>query len=194
MNNNYILYIAQEACFQTRSILIPFEEFISVRKEDYELLKRSSDHNVKFMLKDKEYIVDNLLTINYIFEGHSGRAESCEHLALCTDLAWYADCWRSDMYIDIKDQVWFDKSICNIASGFNDIENYIICKNMSEYKGTPINIVDSFLCLELENGRFRISPFDTVDELMTWYAMRNITSTPDTLTSDSSTPDSSRIL
>jgi hypothetical protein len=50
-DNEYILYVSDDANFQTKSILIPAHEFIKIRLHDYNLLKENSiQHTVIFKM------------------------------------------------------------------------------------------------------------------------------------------------
>jgi hypothetical protein len=163
---DYILFVGQEANFQSRSILIPAQDFIEVRREDYELLKKSSIKNYTFNIKGKSFVIDNLLIQNYNFEGNIGHQEQKEYTDICNKLTHYADGLDEDHYFDLKDKTWYDASICGICRGFNDIENYSIWKNATKYEDKEINIIDSFLCLELTNGKLNLPIFDTVEEML----------------------------
>ena len=159
---DYILFLGQEANFQTRSLLIPHEEFISVpkRKNDYEMLKRSSV-SCSFMIEGKKYDVDNLLTINVV----DGFQEPTEYLKIVNDLMFYADPPLEDCYANIDDKVWYDESFLGFAHDFNHIKNHEHWKNVKEFEREPINIVDSFLVLEMWNGKLNYPTYDTVAEM-----------------------------
>lgn len=161
---DYILFISQEGNFQSRSMLIPAQEFLKVRQEDYDLLKRSSS-SYTFKIDNTEYVVDNLLLQNYIWTKNFGTSERHEYTELCGTLTWYACDAEKNCYSKMKDKEWFDSAICNISRGFNHVKNYSELKNMKEYKGKPINIIDSFLVLELRDGILEMPMCDTVEEL-----------------------------
>jgi len=165
--NDYILFLGQEANFQTRSMLIPAKEFMEVRAEDYKLLKESAEKNYKFIIDGEEYVIDNILFQNYKEQGKGCFSqEQHEHSKVCNDLLRYADGMDDDWYCDMKDKVWYDKvpktMLCN---GFNHIKNYKFCKNITKIKGKDINIVDGFLVLEVTEGILKMPPCDTVEEM-----------------------------
>ena len=151
---DYILYIAQEANFQTRSLLIPAKEFLSIpdRKKDYDILKKNG----------------NLLIHNLVSSKTGGfQFELTEYTQICGYLSRYAD--GIDYYINPADDIWYDISIGGFCSGFNHIKNYNQFKNATNIKGKDVNIIDSFLVLETEDGKFNPSQFDTVNEMMLYY-------------------------
>ncbi len=159
-NNDYILFVSQDANFQSRTMLIPIIEFLKVRDDDYKILKSSSIKNKKFTLNKKEYIVDNLLIIDYI------NVEGCDNIftqtnkeynLVCNELRSYADGMDNECYFYMKDKIWYDLSITNLCGGFNHIYNYKTCKEIKKYKNKEINIVDSFLVLEARYGKYCIN-------------------------------------
>ena len=163
MDNQYILYLAQQSNFQTRSMIIPAKEFIDARKDEYAMLKRLSSKNHKFILDQKEYIIDNLLVQNYNLIGNIGSQEKHEHTDICNLLSGYADGLDDYYYFDMCDKPWYDKSIINLCGGFNHVKNYISCKVHCKNKG--IDIIDGFLILQSRNGQIEIPYCDTVNEL-----------------------------
>ena len=157
----YILFVGQEANFQSRTILIPYEKFLSVRSEDYKILKMYSFKNIKFQIDNECYNVDNLLLINFIRNGNIGTLEESEHSRICCRMIQYAD---SSDYCDDKDKPWLKDSKFELCGGFNHIKNY--CNLI---KNSPYKIVDSFLCLSTDDGKMNFSPVDTVLEMYEKY-------------------------
>lgn len=166
--NQYILYIGQDANFQSRSMLIPYNKLmINERgKHIYDLLKQNS-HNTTITHKSKKYIIDNLILRNLIKteEGYY-QVENTEISRICTMLNDYADNDLDDYCFNMDDKEWYDDSITNICEGFNHIENYLCCLNMTSVHGLQIDIIDSFLMLETRDGKLQLSNFDTVNEMM----------------------------
>jgi hypothetical protein len=164
--NDYILFMAQEANFQTRSMLIPVTKFLLNRKNDYEILKKHSIKNYKITLDNIDYIIDNLLIKKLIPHGSFANCLTCEnneYNKICGELAHYAD--GMDGYFDVDDENWYDEAICYFCGGFNHIKNYCKYKNETVIKDKNINIIDSFLVLEAENNKIRLPMFDEVDEM-----------------------------
>ena len=141
MTNNYILYVAKEANFASRIMLIPSEEYIKARNIDYQLLKENAkEHNdVNNVIIQKYKKVNNKI-YNQVVEPFT---------SICNRLTMYAD---GTEYIDDKDEEWYNKAIVIPSMGFNHINNYRKILKMKEYNGVKINIIDSFLVLEEESN------------------------------------------
>jgi hypothetical protein len=171
MSENYILFIFQEANFQSRSMLVPFDKFISVeqRKRDYDLLKKESI-NKKITINSQDHLIDHLLVQNYIKSNNSlyGEYRQSQHIYtnICNELMHYSDGLDDECYMHMYDKEWYDDTITNICGGFNHIKNYIKCKNFKEINNKQITIVDSFLVLESEQEKINAPLFDTVEEML----------------------------
>lgn len=169
-DNDYILYISQCANFQTRSMLIPARKFMSIpqRKNDYGILKKNSITNYKFTIDNNDYVIDNLLITKLIPDGdRTFKFEKTEYSKICSDLLSYAE--GMDGYFDENDEIWYGDALINFCQGFNHIKNYSKYKNSKDVNGKDVNIIDSFLVLEMRDGAIEISPYDTVDEMMNAY-------------------------
>lgn len=147
--------------------LIPADDFLEVRKDEYELLIKSSLKNHEFTIDNQEHIIDNLLFQNILWNGRSGTHQIHEYSNICFILQCYADGMDEDCYMDMKDKKWYDNSIGNLCGGFHHIKNYTKCKSIKSCKGKNINIINSFLVLELDDGKLRISKIETVEQLLT---------------------------
>lgn len=136
---DYILFIAQQANFQSRSMLIPVNAFLSVekRKRDYEILLEHSLKDVVVRFKNEDYIIKNLLLQDYVSEGNRRSQIVRDYTRICNELKDYADGMDEDC---LEDKDWYDNAIMNICKGFNHIKNYKECLE----KVDGINIVDSF--------------------------------------------------
>ena len=143
----YILFVIQCANFAARSILIPYEVFIKVRKEEYDMLLRNSVKNVDF----GDVVVKNLLIENIIWEENFGTPEETEWLRFIGQIQFCAEEWGS-AYPEVKDREWAENSIFDLPNGFDNVRTY------KEILATDYNIVDSFLVLEAENGKLRERP------------------------------------
>jgi hypothetical protein len=168
----YVLYCAQEANFQTRSMLIPYDLIMaSKRKEDLEILRKHASSKT-FTIDDEEYVVDNLVIQDYTWDGRSGSQVPHEYTKIVNDLTRYADgleeeCLREQ---DIK---WYDSSITNLTGGFNNVKNYCRLRQLNSYKDKQIEIVEGFLVLETDNGKLKFSSVDTVEEMyMKYYSSK----------------------
>lgn len=161
---DYILFLGQQGNFQTRSMLIPAKEFLEARNEDYQLLKKSSK-KFTFIIDNIKHEVDNLLLQNIVWNGNYGTSETHQYSDICHKLTCYADGLDDDQYYDLKDKEWYDKTPTNLCGGFNHIKNYTELKNLKKHKDQNINIIDSFLVLELRNGILEMPSCDTVEEM-----------------------------
>jgi len=160
-DDDYILYVAQEANFQTRSMLIHAKSFMKSNTNDYNLLKQYAVEKT-YTIDGNDYHVKGLLFENFIFEKNIGHPVPTPYSEICNKLTMYAD---SPDFCDDNDRKWYEKSFTNICAGFNHIKNYCESLKISSYQENPINIIDSFLILELENGKYKKPSFDTVKEL-----------------------------
>lgn len=163
----YILFVGQCGNFQSRTMLIPYKEFIKVREEDYNMLKKHSK-KAKFVIDGEEHLVDNLLVIDYKWEGNSGGMVKTEYTTFCGELESYADGMDmydeetgkcENVYFDLKDKEWYDAAEINLGGGFNHIKNYTKLKQ-------KYNPIDSFLVLESNDGKWSYPAYDTVQEMM----------------------------
>lgn len=99
----YILFCAQDACFQTRSMLVPYHLF------PQEYLVLLSEHAVQ----TEE--VDNLILIEVVGQCFP-RTEIC---SLVNKLTMYAD------GVDDEDgPSWYKEAKIGLVSGFDHISNY----------------------------------------------------------------------
>lgn len=181
-NNEYILYIAQDANFQSRSMLIPKNKLKEKRLNDInKLISLSECYDIK--IGDKDVELKNVVTVNYLYDNNYNHETHCgslshdpkdkEKYTITNHLTGYAD-FRTEsdfnnnekMYYDIDDKEWYDDAICDFVGGFDHIKNYIEYQNMTDLDGKKINIVNSLLVLETQAGVFNISKFGTVKEMM----------------------------
>ena len=150
MNNTkeYILFVGQCACFQSRTILIPKNEFLKVRSNDYNILKSYSKSQILKGNKDKYYIVKNYLPNIINYKDNIGTQEQTPYSNICNILMFYADRFDANSYMDLSDDIWVDKSIYNLCGGFDHLENFTKLVKMTEYNGEKIIISDTFLFTE----------------------------------------------
>jgi hypothetical protein len=141
----YILLVAQQANFQSRTMLIPMDEFLKVRQEDYDVLKKyaakQTFHN---------YTVDNVIYINYQQKSKNSYSQVITpYTKIVNQLISYADGMDhydeetgkcENVYFDMKDKIWYDLAIANLCRGCNHVKNYKQLLND--------NVIDSFLILE----------------------------------------------
>ncbi len=158
--------------FQTRSILIPYDEFLVVpeRAKQYDTLKLHAAKNVKITIDEQDYIIDNLILENIVWSNGYGRYEKRPHSEITHDLTQAADgAYENHFAIGDGsyskydgDVIWLENSNYNIASsGFNHIKNYCYYRD-----NHPIDV-------EIENDKLKTQKFDTVDDmLVTYYLSR----------------------
>ena len=166
MQDTYILYCAQEANFQTRSLLIPFDRITTKRLGDFHRIKERSEmyegldvvfinyvsicHRQYGVLevddKDKE-----IAKLNLVFESYA-----------CSNLTGnMSDTDMLDVPVFDDDDVGFLKSsFSNLCNGFDHIGNY---KKLLGNK--KIKIVDSVLVLNKHNGVYKAPLIKDIDEL-----------------------------
>jgi hypothetical protein len=150
MNNTkeYILFLGQCACFQSRTILIPKNEFLKVRSNDYKILKSYSKNHILKGNNDKYYIVKNYLPDIINYKGNIGTQESTPYSNICNILMFYADRMDDKIFMDLSDYIWVAKSKYNLCGGFDHLENFAKLVKMTEYDGEKIIISNSFLFIE----------------------------------------------
>ena len=167
----YILYCAQEANFQTRSMLIPYDDIMRCgsRVKDLETLRSHASKDVTFEHRGKTYTVDQLLIQNITWDGKFGTQDQMPFTKIINDLHLYAE-GSYDSCIEPYDSKWLPNVICGVASeGFNNVINYCNFRNKTVYENKPIEIVEGFLVLESNNGKVRMPSVDTVDEMLRKY-------------------------
>lgn len=152
----YILFVAEEANFAVRKILIHYEEFLKVREEDYKILKECSK------------IINGVKTLFHRIKWNKNIGSTIQekHTQICWTLTHYADIinhppyYVSDNddgdeeyipYLDLKDKDWYEKSIKKLDGNFDCLETYNEILKMKEYDGKPIEIVDGFVVLEIDH-------------------------------------------
>jgi hypothetical protein len=142
------LFIIQEANFQSRSMIVPAEDFLKVRKAEYEIL-RSYSVKASVGVNDQEFtVIDNLIVQPVIFENNVGTYKNLPFTEFCGLLRGYADGMDEGCYYDMKDKEWYDSAVISLCTGFNHIENYLKCKYSPQSASCPFTIFDSFLVLE----------------------------------------------
>lgn len=180
--SKYILFCAQEANFQTRSMLIPYELIMKCPKrvKDLEVLRTHAYKNVGVKPADIVYVVDQLLIQNVNMEynydeqgeiiGGVGQQDDTPYRDIVNHLIFYADDRDGRILYEYpEDEIWAPHAIRGIAScGFNHIANYLNFRNKTSYENNPIEIVEGFLVLETTNHKFRQCKVDTVEQLLHW--------------------------
>lgn len=148
MNDQYILYVAAECNFQSRTMLIPMDEFLKVRQADYDLLKQHAR-----LEKHGDYTI-NTLYVHWKRKDNTASQIESPYLKVINELTGYADIMDiyddetgkfENCYYDMKDQIWYDLAKCRLCGGFDHIENHQYL--LEKYP----NIVDSFLVLNIED-------------------------------------------
>ena len=124
----YILFCAQQANFQSRTMLIPYDKYLLCEKliKDFDILRKHSKP-MTFVIDHQNYEIDNLILSNIIWHGNSGINQETEYSKIINDLMIYADGWLNDEhthYLRKCDKIWYDKTYTNLCQGFNHIKNY----------------------------------------------------------------------
>jgi len=158
----YILYCGQEGNFGTRSMLIPYDQYIKnpEREKNLEILRNYAKKNVKI----DDHIVDHLLILNYKFEGNRGTQVQTPYSDIVNKLTSYADMrdYEERWVFTLSDFEWINEAIPGIASsGFNHVLNYCNYK-----KNTDYDIVEGFLVLVSRDDKIQTPMSDTADEML----------------------------
>lgn len=155
MVNKYILFCAQEANFQTRSMLIPYDLIMECeeRRKDLEILRNNATKDAKLNFRGKSIVIDQLLVQKIVWDSGWGRAEKTDWNKIARELRQYADGIMTEenetYFFQSYDSMWYPHAICNIVSkGFNHAVNYHSFRSRTMYRGKPIEIVEGFLILE----------------------------------------------
>ena len=135
----YILFVIQDANFCPKSLLVPYQEFLEKRKEDYDLLIKYAQKNVSFSEKGT-IVVPNLLINNIIWTEGYGTSEKTPYLSIINDLLTIAE-WGPEGY---------EGCIIPHHNSFNPL--LIFQQLIKKYP----SIVESFLVLETDNGKSEV--------------------------------------
>jgi len=123
----YVLYVAAEANFQTRSMLIPADKFQDTL--ECETLRQAATNNI----------------ITLVYERDNYKITEIEQP--CSDIVHqmtlYAFGVTDEDMIREKDLLWYEGAITNLCEGFNHTQNYNML--LQKYKNL---ITESFLVLE----------------------------------------------
>ena len=159
----YILFVAQEANFRSRSMLMPADAFMAARGEEWKAMLASSESAVLQGIP-----VHNLLWIDVVWEGNMGTPMKTPWLQFGYMLMHYADCWdRGDWWP--QDCPWLEEAIFELDAGFNHVKHYAaVLADQHQYE-----IVDSCLILQRDQGQGYKPPLvDTKEELVKMLASR----------------------
>lgn len=157
---DYILFVSQDSIYGSRTILIPKDEFLLSRKNEYETMKKYSIRNNIFTVKEKKYIVENFLERNW--NNKIGMLEKTEYTSICEKLYYYIDNWQT--HIDEKDEIWYRNSIINLYADYDPFTAYVRILNIRDY-----NIINSFLYADLDD----ITHYDSITELLKDIELKN---------------------
>ena len=141
---DYILFIKQEGNWGNQSIIIPYKEFLSVRSDDYKILKE----NTTSIITENKTKIDGVILEEIIWNGSVGISKKTETNRIINYIITY-NRWEDDFRTELNDKVWLDKSYENICEGTNHIDNFLRCRKLTKYNNKNINIVDSLLILPM---------------------------------------------
>ena len=154
-SEKYLLFIIQDANFQSRSLLVPYNKFLQIRQEDYQILLKHS-RAIKFVDNSKKsYDIPNVLFQMIGWNGNYGKNIQEEWSDPINKLRMISD-WGINDGIGYKskdDELWLSKSYSEFCRGFNHVKNYDDCSKMTDIEGNNIQIVDGFLVLEKDNTK-----------------------------------------
>lgn len=150
----YILYIAQEANFESRSLLIPVDKLPQHRKDQLDKLREFVVDLDADDLSVNNVIVINLVEKNFgSFSGYTAEDADLEKALICKDFTFFAD---PVIGLDPVDEEWYKHAYHGFAKGFDHIKNYLKYQKITRYKNKDIKIVDSFLILNTRNDQFKL--------------------------------------
>ena len=88
----YILFCADEANFQTRSMLIPYDLIMKCpeRIADLDILRKHTKKDVMFLHRNHMYTVDQLLTQDMMWEDGFGRIVNTPYTKIIYEFREYA--------------------------------------------------------------------------------------------------------
>jgi|688.fasta_scaffold183301_3 hypothetical protein len=148
-DNDFILFVYEESGFQTRIMLINAKEFLDIRGAWYELMNNMVENIDALITPGNQVITINVIKINMLkCNGIGGiKMENTPVNKVIATLGLYATGFDTDDTDDI-DKKWYDSSYIIFNKGYDHIRNYIIYSKLQNYKGKPINIINSFLCIK----------------------------------------------
>lgn len=147
----YILFVGQYGNFESRTMLIPAKNFLHVRFEDYQLLKKWAVQKT-FTKNNEQITVENFLLDSYVLSddknvGSIRTQEIREYTSLCNDLVWYAE-GQKNCYARLVDMNWYDVLLCNLTKSFDNLQNLLDLSQLKYFNGKKIKIIESFLFME----------------------------------------------
>ncbi len=192
----YLLFIFQEANFQSRSALIPAEPFLKLHQADWDLLKSYSREELL-----DGHIVPNVLWEEIQWEGNRGSPVQTPFSNALhdlqggvqgyprteEDLTWcrYGD-WIEGLVGDKEQEITRVQAeiYTDFCGGFDHVETFLEALKMTSIDSKPIRIVDSLLVLERNLGLhgqqhegYQPPPFKTVEQLLDFYVQNDIKET-----------------
>lgn len=137
--NDYILVVLKCANFQPRTALIPYNEFKSVRPEEYDFMKKCG----------------TIIISPIIWEGNIGTEVESKITKIKEIFMMYIDPPVDGCYLDVKDFIWSENTIYNLKCSnskytFDEYKTYEDLKKLTNINGKNINIVESYLFLDFE--------------------------------------------
>lgn len=148
--NDYILFVSSDANFQTKSMIVPAREFMEIRSDHIEILRKYA-YDVTCTNSKKEQInVHNFLKRELIpcSDNNNGwTTRQTEWSPVWTDIMKWMN---GDKRIELIDQVWWKKTKVQLAKGKNHVQNWNRLNKMTSYQGKSIRIIESFLSLEFK--------------------------------------------
>jgi hypothetical protein len=152
----YFVFCGQEAGFQTRTILIPWDILPDERKNQIKEIKK---------------LCVEYEGIKNVYFSEIQWEENCGHHINHEPVAWlyhYADnIWDG---LQKLEENWYNESYCNVVGGFDHIENYTELTSMKKWKEKPFECVESILVLERDVGKeYRKPRVKTIHEMFQKY-------------------------
>ena len=150
--SKYYLFCAQQANFQTRTLLIPQCLLSESRNKQWCDIKTYCKNNI---------IANNVIIINLVWEGNCGTIDPIDKQLseLCSIFESVSTDYGLDdnaFYGDDYDRDWQLYCYINLCGGFNHVGNYKQLLQLTHHDEHDIEIVDSILVLYSDQGELHL--------------------------------------
>src|SRR5690242_17200153 len=123
---DFILFLAREANFQSRTMLIPKDLLTPKRLRQFDELRSCSEK-----LSDNTYCHHMKL----IWDGNRGYQLPQPINQFVNYFTSYACGMEEECYFDMDDKEWYDNSFCNLCYGFDHVSNFNELMKLTSCRG-----------------------------------------------------------